>query len=415
MDGLAATLARLRIWQRVCGVFHRRRAGQTGTLRSIRSGKGCIICVVAAGIALAALFSADSAEAKRPGAWYAGGGITVARSGHTSTLLRDGKILVAGGYGRHGALASAEVYDPARAVAIVIPAMSDARGNHTATLLPNGDVLVAGGVRFENGVWVVLSTAEIYDRSAGTWRLASPMNDPRYNHTATLLQDGKVLVAGGRSIQGDFISLATVEIYDPATERWTLTEAMHTARDSHSATLLSTGQVLVTGGSKVGSVVQTSAELYDPSSGTWSQTGAMGTPRVYHSATLLPSGKVLVAGGQNPPFAAVETAELYDPIAGVWSPTASMRTSRMVHTATLLNNGKVLVTGGMPSDCFCPDATVEIFDPTTAAWSATSAMSVGRTGQSATLLNNGNVVVVGGYTDNTILLSSAEIYKPSRQ
>ncbi|MHB9140008.1 MAG: Kelch repeat-containing protein, partial [Victivallaceae bacterium] len=172
-----------------------------------------------------------------------------------------------------------------------------------------------------------------------TWQASvGSMGSAKNSHTATLLPNGKILVAGGYN--GASISLA--ELYDPATKTFSATGSMSSAREGHSATLLPNGKVLVAGGSGAG--ILSSAELYDPAAGTFSATGSMSSARTAHTATLLPNGKVLVAGGYN--GASISTAELYDPAAGTFSATGSMGAARYAYTATLLPNGKVLVAGG---------------------------------------------------------------------
>ena len=168
---------------------------------------------------------------------------------------------------------------------------------------------------------------------------AGTMNSARERHTATLLTNGKVLVAGGRP---DIMSATNgAELYDPASRTWTTTGSLNAARQLHTATLLPNGQVLVAGG-----FMLASAELYDPATGSWATTGSMSTVRYNHTATLLRSGQVLVAGGLDDSGAALASAELYDPASGTWSATGSLHKARDVHTATLLPNGQVLVAGG---------------------------------------------------------------------
>jgi Kelch motif len=166
----------------------------------------------------------------------------------------------------------------------------------------------------------------------------------RDSHTATLLSSGKVLVAGG---ERDFVTdLRSAERYDPATGTWTETGSMGDVRRYHTATLLSSGKVLVAGGYNFDNGYLSSAELYDPGSGTWTATDSMGTARRGPTATLLLSDNVLVAGGFNTIGGRLRSAELYDPASATWTDTGSMGTGREVHTATPLPNGKVLVAGG---------------------------------------------------------------------
>ncbi len=186
--------------------------------------------------------------------------------------------------------------------------MAYARVEHTATALGSGKVLVVGGSWAE---------AELYDPAVGTWRRTGSMRSRRVAHTATLLPSGKVLVAGGEHyVSGLYRELATAELYDPATRRWTATGTMHNARVHHQATLLPNGTVLVEGG-----IVNRTAELYDPATGRWTMTGSMTTQRFDHTATALPDGKVLVAGGSAftldqffPGW--TSSAEVYDPTTG---------------------------------------------------------------------------------------------------
>jgi N-acetylneuraminic acid mutarotase len=274
--------------------------------------------------------------------------------------------------------------------------MNDGRSHFTATLLPDGKVLVAGGSD-SNGL-NPLSSAELYDPTTGTWTPTGSMSEARTQFTATLLPNGKVLVAGGMS--GSGATLSSTELYDPTTGTWTPTGSMNVARDSHTATLLQSGKVLVAGGDPF----IDSAELYDPSTGTWTPTGSMNTGRDWHTATLLPDGRVLVTGGVTsgtPPNYASETAtaELYDPSTGTWTPTGSMSNARSASTATLLQNGKVLVAGGNDVD---PSA--DLYDPSTGTWTPTGSMNVGQSGHTATLLPNGEVLMVG---------NGAELYNPS--
>ncbi|HYO55550.1 kelch repeat-containing protein [Archangium sp.] len=264
--------------------------------------------------------------------------------------------------------------------------MAVARYNHTATLLPSGKVLVAGG----NGGG---ASAELYDPATRAWSTTGSMTRSRYAHTATLLYSGKVLVAGGSDA-------ATAELYDPATGRWSQIDGMKTARSWHTATLLPSGKILVTGGA--GPI--NNAELYDPTTGSWSYTNGMALGRDYHTATLLPSGKVLVVGSYN--GNATTTAELYDPGTGLWSVTGSLSYSRSYHTATLLPSGKVLVVGG-----YSYYYTAELYDPATGKWSITAAPAYYRYYHTATLLPSGNVLTMGSPTSSHA--PTAELYNPT--
>ena len=328
------------------------------------------------------------------------GSLATARRYHTTTLLPNGKVLVAGGVNSGNALVSAELYDPASGTWTATGSLATARYHHTATLLPNGKVLVAGGFDSSGNA---LASAELYDPASGTWTATGSLATARGGPTATLLPNGKVLVAGGYDGSG---YLASAELYDPASGTWTATGSLVTARQIHTATLLTNGKVLVAGGGNNPTVVA-SAELYDPASGTWTATGSLATARSGHTATLLPNGKVLVAGG-NDGSNALASAELYDPASGTWTATGSLATARYGHTATLLPNGKVLVTGGINNSGTL--ASAELYDPASGTWTATGSLATARRNHTATLLPNGKVLVAGGLDSSLHALASAELY-----
>ena len=232
---------------------------------------------------------------------------------------------------------------------------------------------------------------------------------PRISHTATLLQDGRVLVTGGTDGSGNL--LGSAELYDPDPDKGTWSSAgdMATVGNGYTATLLPDGTVLFTGGGYGQGNVLASAELYQPSPdqsepGTWSATGNMAERRRGHTATLLPDGTVLVAGGSNTVkkrnkwiYNYLASAELYEPDTKTWSSTASMASGRSWRTATLLADGKVLVAGGSPADDLT--AAAEIYDPAAGGtWSTTSSMVWAHQGHKATLLSDdsGRLLVAGG-------------------
>jgi len=309
---------------------------------------------------------------------------------------------------------------PGPSVAVVQPAapgwnptggMGQARYLQTATLLSNGKVLVAGG-RIGPNTDKSATSAELYDPASGTWNATGTMNGARDGQTATLLLDGRVLVAGGASRAG-MNALATAELYDPVSGTWTATGDMVAPGRGHTATLLSDGKVLVVGGDGN----PTLAQLYDPASGTWTATGR---PKiryhVEHTATLLRDGKVLVTGGPpNGRDIGWPTAELYDPASGSWTVTGNMVRIRLGHTATLLSDGKVLVAGGYSQGGSSEStASAEVYDPSSGSWTAVRKMAAIRSGGwTATLLTDGRVLVVGGFrSDGNGVLASTELYDP---
>ena len=265
------------------------------------------------------------------------------RTWHKAARLADGKVLLAGG----GELAAvtydtAQLYDPASGTFDNTASMAARRILFTLTRLDNGKVLAAGGRTYNDNIF--LSSAELFDPDAGTFSpTAEPMGTARWLHTATLLPNGKVLIAGG--IGGSWNTLSSAELYDPATGMFTATGSMATGRYKHSATLLANGKVLIAAG--VGGAdasILSSAELYDPATGTFSSTGSLATAREEHKDTLLPNGKVLITGGYDLPLGGdpLASAELYNPATGTFTTTGSMAVARYEHTSTLLPNGKVL-------------------------------------------------------------------------
>jgi hypothetical protein len=265
------------------------------------------------------------------------------RGEHTATLLANGNVLVTGGtdyYGTHG---SAEIYDPKQGTFSVIGNMTIPRVYHRAVLLDDGRVLIVGG--YSSGT---TNTAELFDPGTGTFTATGSMAERRQAFDLTTLADGRVLVVGGNSrlgVMGDFTNTATAEIYDPATKTFKLTGSMSRARSYATVTRLPDGKVLVAGGHD-GTGTAT-AELFDPALGTFSMTGSMTEMRTWtQRATLLSTGKVLVTGGTNRDFVYLASAEIYDPATGQFSPAGRMTTARGYHTATLLTDGSVLIAGG---------------------------------------------------------------------
>jgi len=349
--------------------------------------------------------------------WIPTGSLNTARAGHTATLLTSGKVLVVGGNSgsfNSNTLDSAELYDPVNGTWSVTGRLKQSRSYHTATLLPNGLVLVAGGAVIAGQSVVLTSTAELYDPVAGEWRSTGDLKTGRELHTATLLQNGNVLVAGGIGSE----NLDSAELYDPATGMWSRTGNLVAARYWHTATLLQTGKALVAGGQfDVGSnlsQILKSAELYDPVSGTWNRTTDLNAFHSEHTATRMQNGKVLVASGDDVydyDGTSNGTAEIYDPGTATWSYTGNLGAIRDGHTATLLPSGKVLVTGGVH---FSTTNGAELYDPVSGTWTPTGNVSTPRFyGHTATLLSDGKVLVAGGTSENNhpTALDSAELYE----
>ncbi len=273
--------------------------------------------------------------------------------------------------------------------------MIQARDRQTATLLPDGRVLVAGG----GADGTELAAAELYDPRTGSWTATASMADARMMHSATLLRDGTVLVAGGfscRERDRDCAPLASAELYDPRTGSWTATGNMIAGGSARAAMLLPDGTVLVAGGrgGPRRSDAVASAEVYDPRTGAWTATGSMLVAADNLAATLLPDGTVLVGG------------ELYDPGTGSWTATATMSGNV---TSTLLPDGTVLVSNER--------GELGLFDPDAGLWTASGSMRapMGQNLFTATLLPDGMVLVAGGAGNlsDMSFVADANLYDPS--
>ncbi|MEP7340283.1 MAG: kelch repeat-containing protein [Acidobacteriota bacterium] len=343
------------------------------------------------------------------GQWSVVADSILPRPGGALTALPNGKALLVGGANGESSLRSAELFDPAGSG---IPgvwnlaASPGKRQTHTATALADGRVLVAGG-----GVYSPLSKtvtltpgAQVFE-AGKNWQDAGNLNIARQSHSATLLANGQVLVAGGES--GANSSLLSAELFNPATNSWRNAAPLSLPRRQHQAVLLANGKVLIAGGANDSSELG-SAEAYDPATDRWATTGAMALARRFHTLTLLADGKVLAAGGETS-GAATASVELYDPATGAWHSTGALKTARRRHTATRLLNGKVLITGGagLTSDALL--ASAEIYDPATGEWSSAGALNFPRQNHTATLLNDGRVLIAGGDGGDG-RLNSAEIF-----
>ena len=350
------------------------------------------------------------------GNWSSVGNMITGRQSHTATLLLNGKVLVAGGLTVlpgpvYTFLSSAELFDPTSSTWTSTGSMSVPRENFTATLLNNGKVLVTGagpgigGCTRGSGGLTTAQPSELYDPSAGTWAITGAMSTERSFPSATKLLDGRVLVAGGVTSTG---VTATAELYSPSTGMWSATGSMNVANAGHTADLLADGRVFVQGG---GGVV--APEIYNPSTGLWTVAAAPPTPSRAATSTLLADGSVLVAGGDDGTGVLSSVADRYLSSTNTWAPTGSLNVARSGHTETRLADGRVLVTGG------CGGAGVtladsETYDPASGIWTTTGSMSTPRFHFTSTLLNDGRVLVVGGNNGATFdSLASAETFNAS--
>jgi hypothetical protein len=340
------------------------------------------------------------------GAWPSGpgsvseiGAMHIARASQSSTLLPNGKVLIAGGFagsgGEYNPYRTTELYDPGAGTFELGASMSIGRSGHTATLLKNGKVLMVGGW---TGRYDIRRSAELYDPATNTFAPTGDLVVERAGSTATLLADGRVLIAGGEDRTEN--ALASAEIYDPATGRFTLTGSMVEPRGAFTATALKDGRVLVVGGSSghyPSQNVYRSAEIYDPGTGKFALTGEMSVGRHKHAAIPLRSGRVLIVGGSDNRdwHGEYASAEIYDPASGSFSGTGAMSTARFKLPAAvaLLPNGKVLVAGG--------GLSAELYDEATGTFTKVpGSLGAARFFASVTSLPGGKALIAGGYAES---------------
>jgi hypothetical protein len=339
------------------------------------------------------------------------------RSGHTATLLQNGKVLVTG-----GGDTSAELFDPVSAIFTTTGSMTAPRFESTATLLSDGRVLFAGGWGTGSTELSRLDSAELYDPQSGSFASTGKMTQARVAHTSTLLTDGRVLIMGGtEDAGGGGLAMQSAEIYDPKSGLFTSAGSMNSARANHTATLLPHGSVLIAGGWNGHAADFPDdppwdplfAELFDVSAG-FKEVGNMSTTRSRHTAIRLLDGKVLLLGGiaglqnlhsqpQDPAY-----AEIYDPDTQLFS-RVNLTISRTSYTVTLLKDGRLLIVGGV--DQGHTVGTVEIFDLAFGNLSVAGGLANARKGHVATRLADGRVLVTGGVDSNGNVLTSAEVFK----
>ena len=335
-----------------------------------------------------------------------------ARSNHTATLLSSGQVLIAGGTGSGSVtLSTGELFDPTTMAFRPTNNLAISRSHHRATLLTNGQVLFTGSLAGD-------FAAELFDPFTGTFSTTANLTVPRSLHTATRLSTGQVLIAGGfgasttaelfdfqtlpPTLPPDFIPVPTARLEGV----FTATNDMTVARQSHAATLLANGRVLITGGLGGGG---STAELFDTASDVFMPTsGSMTAVRIEHTAVALSDGRVLVAGGSG----AGTTAELFDPVTATFSATGGLTTARNRHAGTLLSNDNVLIAGGV-NEIGMSIATAELFDPATGTFTTTGSLAAARSSHTATRLSDGRVLVSGGLDENGVALATAELYDPA--
>ena len=330
--------------------------------------------------------------------------MNVERAAHTATLLSDGKVLIAGGFREEGtseiSIASAEIFDPMTNSFTTIGDMNEPRNGHTATLLPNGKVFLAGGWNQKGRT----ETAELYDPQTGIFEYTGSLMAPRQGMTATLLQSGQVLIAGGDSARTK--SQLTAELYDPVTETFTPTGILNDGRMAHTATLLTDGKVLLVGGSSGNGEVLASSEIYDPETGQFTSTGDANVVRYKHTAVLLQNANVLILGGSNEKdwTGKYSSAEIYDVKTGTFRQISDTNQARfkLDDGAVLLSDGNVLISGG--------NRQIEIFDTQSQTFIPDGSLDDDYYYSVLTSLQNGQILITGGYNGNILPSNKAWLY-----
>jgi hypothetical protein len=339
-----------------------------------------------------------------PARWELVAPMAEARTQHSATLLKGGKVLVVGGvtgevWTGHD-IASAELYDPCANTWSSAGSLAEARNGHSAVVLRDGRVLVVGGVR--DG-WSVVS-AEIYDPESNVW---SPTGVPPGPGRAILLKSGQVLLIGSDVVDN------TTALYDVASGTWSPTGVMAHPRWGWEVTLLSGGKVLVSGGFSLEPFTPAvlEAESYDPASEAWSPAGWLSRMRNGHAPVRLPSGRVLISGGypQAPSPTVPASTEIYDSVKNSWSAGNDLLEARWIHTTTLLHDDRVLLAAGAGQDFALSSA--ELYDEESGEFSPTASLHVARWSHTATLLPDSRVLVIGG-NDGSVFLDSVEMYTP---
>lgn len=372
-------------------------------------------------------------ESQRPaapepavGTWTETPNLATIRGTATAVVLRDGSVLVAGGGVGAIPLDASEVFDPGSGQWRAAGPLAHPRRGHQAAVLGDGRVLVAGGISGSD----LVGPSEVYDPSSGKWSQSGTLTVPRVGHSLTMLADGRVLVtggtapgpdqgvAGGQTIRPE----ASAEIWDAATGNWTAAGMMGSARFEHTATLLADGRILVAGGiGPLDGRLQplATSELYDPAAQAFVRGPDLVEPRTNHAA-VLDGERVMVTGGAGGAGADVSLAstETFDPLRATWTRVAPLAEARTGHTLTRLADGRVLAVGGeaMQRGTRRSLTGAEIFEPGLRRWRSAGNMRCPRSEQAAALVTDGTVLIVAGDAafpgQPPVAQSCAERYRP---
>lgn len=287
------------------------------------------------------------------------------------------------------------------------------RAAHSATLLADGQVLIAGGFRTAGTNEIAIASAELYDPATDTFQAISPMTEPRSGHTATLLPSGEVLIVGGWGPQH---RIATAELYDPQARSFRTIGSLVTPRASMTATLLADGRVVIIGGDSARNTSQLIAEVYNPATQAFTASGSLSVGRSAHTATRLQDGTVLVAGGSAGSDRVLASAEIYNPNTQTFTPTGSMHQVRYKHAAVALPTGHILLIGGSNQHDWTGKYTsTEEYNPASGTFSQAASLAEERFKllDGVVLLTNGNVLVGSGNARMEIYDTTKEQFQPS--
>lgn len=379
-----------------------------GLRRPLFLGLAGVVALVA-GVVVAVTSGGGGGRSQQPpalaavGRWSSLPGLISIRGTTSAVVLRDGRVLVVGGGVGQIPVAATEVFDPNTGQWSATGSLTLSRRGVAAVLLPDGRVLATGGRAEDGGPSAI---ADIYDPPTGRWTATAPMSSGRLGHSLTVLPDGRVLAAGGttsstaptsgtQSVRPD----ASAELYDPATGKWTATAPMAAARFEHTATLLADGRVLVAGGQGPDGPLA-SSEIFDPAISAFIRSNDMGEARTNQAAVRLADRSVLVVGGAGGVDGDLSSAsaEVFEPNRGAWARVGTLAQDRTGETATLLLDGRVLVAGGesVSRGTRRSLSSAEIYEPGSKSWRSAGAMACPRSEQAAALLGDGSVLVVAG-------------------
>ncbi len=355
------------------------------------------------------------AVAPDPTGFRVTGAMHHARRAHTSTVLNDGRVLVVGGEAGDDLhmLDSAEVFDPSTEKWTELPRLPAARSNHSATLLKDGRVLIAGGGKSsiigEPSGEAAISSALLFDPSTDTFSETGPLTSARSSHGAARLADGRVVVVGGggADVMGPcppqypscFIAkpIASAEIYDPATDRWSALAPLSEARHSFALVPLASGAILAAAGAKDGGGGTATTELFDPATLSWSAGPKLSVDRLHPSVTRLGDGRILIAAGKKANIGPLDTAEIFSD--GAWSPAAKLQGARNGAILVTLSSGNALIVGGFDQIQQKILDAAAIYDVPSASWRSIRPLVGERSLHTAVTLRDGRVLVCGGAVD----------------